>query len=212
MGGWPWDRNSVHKYPKMASRYHFRVFVYTVATRVAIRIATRAASDGTSASAAMACRRHLLAGPSRLVGKADSARVAPPLGWRLRRGVNPHEPLKSPDSWRGRSSSHCHSALDVPLRYARCHLAVWMALPLGPERTTTVRSPSSGSVSSALRRPRPRWPGTSGPAGVGALAGVRGRDRKRSLSGCQRPRNERTRWASDIAFPVQSIARSAHDS
>ena len=36
--GWPWDRNSVHRSPKMASRYHFGAFVYTVATRVAIRI------------------------------------------------------------------------------------------------------------------------------------------------------------------------------
>ena len=122
--GWPWDRNSVHKSAKMASRCHFRVFVYTVATRVAIRIATRAASGGTSASAAMACRRHLLAGPSRLVGKADSARVAPPLGWRLRRGVNPHEPLKSPDSWRGRPNSHCHSALNVPRSHVHHRVAV----------------------------------------------------------------------------------------
>ena len=122
--GWPWDRNSVHTSAKMASRRRCGAFVYTVATRVAIRIATRAASGGTSASAAMACRRHLLAGPSRLVGKADSARVAPPLGWRLRRGVNPHEPLKSPDSWRGRPSSHCHSALNVPKSHVHHRVAV----------------------------------------------------------------------------------------
>ena len=36
-----------------------------------------------------------LAGPSRLVGKTDSERVAPLPGWHLRQGVNPHEPLKS---------------------------------------------------------------------------------------------------------------------
>ena len=53
------------------------------------------ASGGASASATMVCRRRLLAGPSRLVGKTGSERVAPLLGWRLRRGVNPHELLKS---------------------------------------------------------------------------------------------------------------------
>ena len=93
--GWPWDRNSVHKWEDRASPRRIGAFVYTVATRVAIRIATRAASGGTSASATMACRRRLLAGPSRLVGKTGSARVAPLPGWHLRRGVNPHEPLKS---------------------------------------------------------------------------------------------------------------------
>ena len=54
------------------------------------------ASGGTSASAATACRRRPLAGPSRLVGKTGSARVAPLPGWHLRRGANPHEPPKSP--------------------------------------------------------------------------------------------------------------------
>ena len=33
--------------------------------------------------------------PSRLVGKTGSARAAPLPGWRLRRGINPHEPPKS---------------------------------------------------------------------------------------------------------------------
>ena len=96
---WPWDRNSVHKWEDRTSRRRFGAFVYTVATRVAtrvaIRIATRAASGGASASATMACRRRPLAGPSRLVGKTDSERVAPLPGWHLCRGVNPHEPLKS---------------------------------------------------------------------------------------------------------------------
>ena len=91
----PWGRRSVHRSAKMASRSRFGAFVYTVATRVAMRIATRAAPGGTSASATTACRRRPLAGPSRLVGKIGSARVAPLPGWRLRRGVNPHEPLKS---------------------------------------------------------------------------------------------------------------------
>ena len=81
--GQPWGRRSVHKSAEMASRCRFGAFVYTVA------------SGGTSASTTMACRRRLLAGPSRLVGKTGSARVAPLPGWHLRRGVNPHEPLKS---------------------------------------------------------------------------------------------------------------------
>jgi len=92
----PWGRRSVHRLANMTPRGRFGAFVYTVATRVAIRIATRAASSGTSASAATVCRRRPLAGPSRLVGKTDSERVAPLPGWRLRRGVNPHEPPKSP--------------------------------------------------------------------------------------------------------------------
>ena len=52
-------------------------------------------AGGTSAPTAMACRRRLLAGPSRLVGKPGSARVAPLLGWHLRQDVNPHEPPKN---------------------------------------------------------------------------------------------------------------------
>ena len=92
--GQMWGRRSVHKSVEMVSQRRFGAFVYTVVTRVAIRIATRAAPGGTSASAAMACRR-LLAGPSRLVGKTDSERVAPLPGWHLRQGVNPHEPPKS---------------------------------------------------------------------------------------------------------------------
>ena len=56
--GWPWDHNSVHKWEDRASPRRFRAFVYTVATRVAIRIATRVAPGGTSAPTAMACRRH----------------------------------------------------------------------------------------------------------------------------------------------------------
>ena len=84
---------------KWPLRSRFLSFVYTVASRVAMRIATRAASGGASASVTMACRR-LLAGPSRLVGKTDSERAAPLPGWHLGRGVNPHEPLKSPLSQR----------------------------------------------------------------------------------------------------------------
>ena len=91
----PWGRRSVHRSAKMTSWRRFGALVYTVATRVAIRIATRAVPGGTSASAATACRRRPLAGPSRLVGKTGSERAAPLPGWHLRRGVNPHEPPKS---------------------------------------------------------------------------------------------------------------------
>ena len=93
--GQTWGRRSVHKWEDRASRRRIGAFVYTVATRVAIRIATRAASGGMSASTATACWRRPLAGPSRLVGKTGSERAAPLPGWHLRRGVNPHEPLKS---------------------------------------------------------------------------------------------------------------------
>ena len=95
--GWPWDRNSVHKWEDRASWRRFGAFVYTVATRVAIRIATRAAPVATSASTTMACRRPLLAGPSRLVGKTDSERVAPLPGWHLRRGRQPTRTPEEPD-------------------------------------------------------------------------------------------------------------------
>ena len=87
-------------WPKWPPRSRFGAFVYTVATQVTIRIATRAVSGGTSASATMACRRRLLAGPSRLVGKTNSERAAPLPGWHLGRGVNLHEPLKNPLSQR----------------------------------------------------------------------------------------------------------------
>ncbi len=93
--GQTWGRRSVHKWEDRASPRRIGAFVYTVATRVAIQIATRAASGGTSASTATAYRRRTLAGPFRLVGKTGSERVAPLPGWHLRRGVNLHEPLKS---------------------------------------------------------------------------------------------------------------------
>ena len=120
--GWPWDRNSVHKWEDRASPRRFGAFVYTVglwrrcgrargrrsvhrSAKMAsprrfgafvYTVATRAVPGGTSASATMACRRHPLAGPSRLVGKTNSERAAPLPGWHLGRDVNPHEPLKSP--------------------------------------------------------------------------------------------------------------------
>ena len=47
--GWPWDRNSVHKWEDRVSRSRFGSFVYTVAMRVA--------SGDTSTPTAMACRQ-----------------------------------------------------------------------------------------------------------------------------------------------------------
>ena len=39
------------------------------------------------------------------------------------------------DCWLvGHPNPHCHSALSAPFRYARRRVAVWVALPLGPER------------------------------------------------------------------------------
>ncbi len=112
-------RKSVHRSAKLASRRRFGALVYTVAplwtggaTQECTQIgenglsapfwgtcvhccdasfATRVASGGTSIPTTMACRRRPLAGPSRLVGKTGSARVAPPLGWHLRQGSNPHK-------------------------------------------------------------------------------------------------------------------------
>ena len=112
-------RKSVHRSAKLASRCRFGALVYTVAplwtggaTQECTQIgenglsapfwgtcvhccdasfATRVASGGTSIPTTMACRRRPLAGPSRLVGKTGSARVAPPLGWHLRQGSNPHK-------------------------------------------------------------------------------------------------------------------------
>ena len=72
-------------------------------------------------------------------------------------------------SWRRRSdcwpvgdpNPRCHSTLSAPFRYARRRVAVWAALPLGPERTVLVRSTSSGSVGGTATRPwacSPAWP------------------------------------------------------
>ena len=75
------------------------------------------------------------------------------------------------------ASKHCHSALIVPMRHARCRVAVygaplstltteWQcethchsttnvpdALPLGPDRTVSVRSTPGGSVRCTATRP-----------------------------------------------------------
>ena len=56
--GQTWRRRSVHRLARMAPWSRFGAFVYTVA----MRVATRAASGGTSAPTAMACRRRPLGG------------------------------------------------------------------------------------------------------------------------------------------------------
>ena len=81
-------RRSVHRSAKLASRIHFEALVYTVATRALrceLRRVVRAPQPPWRAGGAP------LLVASLLVGKTGSARVAPPLGWHLRRGSNPHK-------------------------------------------------------------------------------------------------------------------------
>ena len=89
-------RKSVHRSAKLASRIRFEALVYTVAPPVATRAlrcelcrVARAPQPPWRAGGAP------LLVASLLVGKTGSARVAPPLGWHLRQGSNPH---KSPMS------------------------------------------------------------------------------------------------------------------
>ena len=81
-------RKSVHRSAKLASRIRFEALVYTVATRALrceLRRVVRAPQPPWRAGGAP------LLVASLLVGKTGSARVAPPLGWHLRRGSNPHK-------------------------------------------------------------------------------------------------------------------------
>ena len=81
-------RRSVHRSVEMAPRCRFGAFVYTVATRALrceLRWVVRAPQPPWRAGGAPL----LVASP--LVGKTGSARVAPPLGWHLRQGSNPHK-------------------------------------------------------------------------------------------------------------------------
>ena len=81
-------RKSVHRSAKLASRSRFGAFVYTVAPRAfrcELRRVVRAPQPPWRAGGAPL----LVASP--LVGKTGSARVAPPLGWHLRQGSNPHK-------------------------------------------------------------------------------------------------------------------------
>ena len=81
-------RKSVHRSAKLASRIRFEALVYTVATRALrceLRRVVRAPQPPWRAGGAPL----LVASP--LVGKTGSARVAPPLGWHLRQGSNPHK-------------------------------------------------------------------------------------------------------------------------
>ena len=102
------------------------------------------------------------------------------LGGRLPERIYPVGPLANRRDGCGfgvRPGQHCHSPLNVPIRYARRRVAVygalpstldaeWQceshchstpnvpdALPLGPDRTDTVRSMSSGSEKRTATRP-----------------------------------------------------------
>ena len=112
-------QKSVHRSTKMVSRSCFGAFVYTVAalrTGVVTQECTQIGENGTSepfwAICVHCCDASCVgwherpnchgvpAVPPRcpaspLAGKTGSARVAPPLGWRFHRGVNPHKPPKS---------------------------------------------------------------------------------------------------------------------
>ena len=89
--GQAWGQRSVHRSARTASRSRFKSIVYTVATR--------AASGGTRASTAMACRRRPLAGPLPF-GRENKlcASAAASLASLLRRSLTqtPEEPN---DAW-----------------------------------------------------------------------------------------------------------------
>ena len=115
----PWGRRSVHRSAKTASRGRFGAFVYTVATLwtdVGMQECTQIGENGLSESflgICVHCCTHELCRVARapqppwcvgdapsvatspLVGKTGSARAPPPLGWRLRRGSNPHKPPRN---------------------------------------------------------------------------------------------------------------------
>ena len=116
----PWGQRSVHRSAKMTSRSRFWSLVYTV-TLLWIDVGTQECTQigGDCLSALFwgirvhccdaSCvgwpewlnRHGVPAAPpsvaaSPLVRKTGSARVAPPLGWRFHRGINPHESPKSP--------------------------------------------------------------------------------------------------------------------
>ena len=118
--------------------------------------------------------------------EACGPRRNPPLrlGGRLPERICPVGPLSNRRDGCGsgvRPGQHCHSPLNVPMRYARCRVAVRAALPLDPERAVPyvhhrvavygalpstldvewqctvrcpARSPPSGSVRRTATRPR----------------------------------------------------------
>ena len=91
----PWERKSVHRSAKTASWCRSGALVYTVATRGSreLRREPRRVARVPQPPWRAGGTPSLVASP--LVGKTGSARVAPPLGWHLRQGSNPH---KSPMS------------------------------------------------------------------------------------------------------------------
>ena len=114
---------------------------------------------------------------------ADFSATPLRLGGRLPERICPVGPLSNRRDGCGfgvRPSQHCHSPLNVPMRYARCRVAVWdalsgtftaewqctarcrslpgvlVALPLASERSDTIRSTPSGSVRRATQHARRR--------------------------------------------------------
>ena len=129
--GQTWGRRSVHRSAKTASRSRFEAFVYTVVPR--------AASGGTSASTAMVCRRRPIGGrlslgwENGLCASTAAARLASsPIGWRLRRGSNPHKPPIS--------------VIFGPLRPPRTFRVPLAAPPSGCPRRRRLTGPASTSA------------------------------------------------------------------
>ena len=87
-------RRSVHRLAKMASRCRSGALVYTVATRGSRELRCEPRRVARVLQSPWRAGGVPSVAASRLVGKTDPAPVAPPLAWRLRRDVNPHEPPK----------------------------------------------------------------------------------------------------------------------
>ena len=73
--GWPWDRNSVHKWEDRVSRSLFGSFVYTVAARGLRRVA-RAPQPPWCAGSAPSVARLSLGRENRLCASGAAARLA----------------------------------------------------------------------------------------------------------------------------------------
>ena len=122
---WPWGRRSVHKSVEMAPSEPFWAFVYTVATREALRgdaggrksvhksvkmasrvrfgafvhtVAPRAASSDTSASTTMVCRRRPLGGHLSLSRETRLCASGAIVRLASSRDVNPQTPEKPENS------------------------------------------------------------------------------------------------------------------
>ncbi len=88
--GQTWGRRSVHRLAKTAPRHRSEAFVYTVATRGSRELGRESHRVARVPQPPWRAGGAHSVAVSPLVGKTGSARVAPPLGWRLHRGINPH--------------------------------------------------------------------------------------------------------------------------